>query len=132
MNTETIPNNVSKPTHYDPSVLQGSMRERQPPKALVLVFIKLHTASLRENLSDLLNYHGTKHVTYHHCIWEKKKQLNRFNKDQYLIPKSDRINFKFHVSQESEHSEEFSSLKEETDRIITNLRKSLKEQVTNK
>ena len=49
--------------------------------------------------------HGTKHVTHHHCIWENKKQLNRFNEDEDIISKSARIDFQFHVSQEAEQSE---------------------------
>ena len=84
---------------------------------------------LRENLADLLNDHGTKHVTYHNCICGGKKQLNIFHKDQYLILKSAIIDFKFYVSQEAEQSEEFANLKEDTDHIITDFRKSLNEQV---
>ena len=59
----------------------------------------------------MLNYHDTKHVTYHHYILKNKKQLNRFQKYQYLIPKSARINYKFHVSQEAEQNEGFETLK---------------------
>ena len=129
MNTATGSNDARKHTRFDPSFLQGSTSKRQPPKTLTLDFIKCHTASLQENLANLLNDHITKHVTYHHCIWEKNNQLNRFREYQDLILKSARIDFKFHVSQEAEQSEEFATTKEDTDRIITNRRKYLKEYV---
>ena len=129
LNTTTGPNDVIKHTHFDPSVLQGSTRKRQPPQALTLAFIKRHITLLRENWAHLLNDHGKKNITHHQFIWEKKKQLNRFNKDQYFVPKSARIDFQFHVSQEAEQSEEISTQKKDTDQIITNLQKSQKEQV---
>ena len=107
MNTATVPNNVSKFTRFDKFVLQGSMVKSQPPKAVTLAFIKRHTSSLWENSADLLNYHGKKHFTHHHCILENKKQLIRFNEDQDLIPKSTRIDFQCNVSQKAEQREEF-------------------------
>ena len=128
MYTATGLNVVSKCKHFDPYTSQGYTSESQQHKALVLALIKRHTALLLDNLADLLNDHGTKDVTHHHWVWEKKKQIIRFKEDQYLIPKSARINSRFHVSQEAEQSEKFSTLKEETDRIITNFWKALKEQ----
>ena len=91
--------------------------------------MKHHITSLQEKLADPLNVHEKKHVTHNHCISEKKKQLNRFNEDQDPTPKSTRTDFQFHMSQEAEHSEEFSDLKEETDRIITDFQIALNEQV---
>ena len=81
MNTVTVLNYVSKLTHFGPSVLKGSTSKRQPPKAITLDFIECHTALLQENVSDMLNDNGTKHVTHHHCIWENKKQLKIFHED---------------------------------------------------
>ena len=107
-------------------LFQVSTRKRQPTKSIALAFIKRYNIFLRENLADLLNDHGTKHVTHHQFIWELKKQLNIFNEDQYFIPKSARIDFQFHVSQEAEQSEEISTQKKDTDQIITNLQKSQK------
>ena len=48
MNTVTAPNDVSKRTHFDPYISQGSMSERQLPKAFALAFIELYTALLRK------------------------------------------------------------------------------------
>ena len=56
-------------------------------------------------------------------------QLNRFNKDQDLIPKPAIIYSKSYVFQEAEQSEIFSTLKEETDQILADCQKSLKEQI---
>ena len=126
MNTVTASNGSIKRTRFDLSIFQGSTIKRQPTKAPTLAFFKLHTASLQGNLPDTLNNNSTKHVTHHHCIREKTNQHNRFDKDKHLIPKSDRIDFKFHVYQEAEQSEEFEALKEDTYQIITNFQKSLK------
>ena len=129
MNTATGTNHISKHTRFFPYFLEGSTSKRQPPQTLTLAFIKCHITSLQENWAHLLNDHGTKHVTHYQFIWLKKKQLNIFNEDQYFIPKSARIDFQFHVSQEAEQSEEISTQKKDTDQIITNLQKSQKEQV---
>ena len=56
-------------------------------------------------------------------------QLNRFNKDQDLIPKPAIIYSKSYVFQEAEQSEIFSTLKEETYCIIIDCQKTLKEQI---
>ena len=126
MNTMTVPTGAIKCTCFDPSVSQGSTRNRQPPKSLALAFIKHHTSFIQDNVADMLNNNCTKHVTYHHCIWQNTKHLNISNDDQDLIPKSDRIDFKLYVSQEAKQSKEFATLKEDNDWIITNCQKSLK------
>ena len=126
INIKTGTNNISKRTRFNPSVLQVSTRNRQQHKSFALAIIKLHTELLQENLAYLFNDIFTKNVTYHHCIWENNSQLKKFNEYQDLIPKWSRIDFKFHVSQEYEQSEELSTLKEETYQIIANLQKSLR------
>ena len=94
--------NIHTLTHPFCKALQSKGKTH---KALTLDLIKRHTIFLHENLADMLNDHCTKHLTYHQFIWRKKNQNKIIHKDQDIIPKSSRVNFKFHVSQEAEQSE---------------------------
>ena len=87
MNTGIGTNDASKRTRFDPSVLQVSTSNRQPPKSLALAFIKRCNSSLRDNLADLLNDHSTKHITHNHCIWEKEEAVQQIQQISRSHPK---------------------------------------------
>ena len=99
------------------------------PLSVADSFIKNHVASLQPQLAAILGKLGHQHASLLHKLFNKKSQITRMEGDDDFIPRSARIDFKFHMSKNAEERPEFLALQEETNTHIANFRKLLRHQI---
>ena len=99
------------------------------PKAIADSFITNHVVSLQPQLASILEKLGLQHLDLLHVFHNKKSQLTRMESNEEFIPRSARIEFKFHMSKNAEERPEFLALQEETDSHIATFRIFLRGQI---
>mmetsp|Transcript_6411 Transcript_6411/g.12091 ORF Transcript_6411/g.12091 Transcript_6411/m.12091 type:complete len:425 (+) Transcript_6411:357-1631(+) len=102
---------------------------KSTPLYVADTFIKNHIVSLQPQLASILGKLGQQHASLLHKLYNKKAQITRMESDEDFIPRSARIDFKFHMSKTAEERPEFLALQEETNTHIANFRKLLRQQI---
>mmetsp|Transcript_39539 Transcript_39539/g.80665 ORF Transcript_39539/g.80665 Transcript_39539/m.80665 type:complete len:113 (-) Transcript_39539:536-874(-) len=96
-----------KRTRIDPSAKDPSTADRpqnqarQPPKSLAEAFIRSHVASLHPQLASILEKLGIDQVHRLQSVYNKQTQSARMEDDSEFIPRSARLEFKFHMTKSS-------------------------------
>jgi hypothetical protein len=103
--------------------------EKKTPTSIAHAFIKGHVASLQTTVADIIETAGKNYLSILSKIFIKENATDRLEADEDLIPKSARINFKFHVSRSTAESGEFKGIQLATDKLIDKFTKDLKEQI---
>lgn len=99
------------------------------PKAIADSFIKTHVASLQPQLASILEKLRLQHLDLLHSLYNKETQITRMERIDEFIPRSARIDFKFHMSKNAEERPEFLALQEETNSHIADFRNFLRGQI---
>ena len=121
---------VTKRTRFNETTIEDTFpSKRQSPKALALDFIQAKTGSLQPTITSTLLKLGTHHLELHMKAFHKATQKKRMMDDEEFIPRSARIEFTLMVAKEAEDDQEFIDIREATNEIITDCRKSLKAQI---
>ena len=114
----------------DPTPTIKRSTKLQSPKALALSSLHLFCATLQPNLAPIFKSIGTEWIDivskHRSTITKAQKMVD----DDDFIPRSARkVDFQFYVSTDVENSPEFTAIKEETDAIVVNFRKTCKDQI---
>jgi hypothetical protein len=132
-NTNTSSSSPNKRVRFDATSAPAPSGDPNTVKSTPLyvadTFIKNHIASLQPQLASILGKLGHQHVNLLHKLYNKKAQITRMESDEDFIPRSARIDFKFHMSKSAEERPEFLALQEETNNHIANFRMLLRRQI---
>jgi hypothetical protein len=117
---------TSKRVRFDSTAKDPNGESRQvTPKALADNLIRRHVVSLQPQLASILEKLGLAHVDLLHKLHNKNLQVTRMESSDDFVPRSARIDFKFHMSKTAEERPEFIALQEETNTQITEFKKFL-------
>ena len=132
-NTNSSSSSPNKRVRFDatsaPTPPGDTSAIKSTPLYVADTFIKNHIVSLQPQLASILGKLGHHHVSLLHKLHNKKAQITRMESDEDFIPRSARIDFKFHMSKTAEERPEFLALQEETNTHIANFRKLLRQQI---
>ena len=131
-NSETNNNTSPKRVRIEdpiPSTTDISNAKMKTPKALALACIGGHVESLHPQVAKIVKSYAEKHVNLFTKLEQKKLQVDKMSKDADFIPRSARINFEFYVRPQIQDSTEFTEIKEETAKMISDFQKNLKSQI---
>ena len=91
--------------------------------------IEEHLELLHPSFVNILQHQAKDYVRKYHALLEKERQVERMNNDPSLIPLSAKINFELKVSQTTKESEEFITLKNDTETIVSEFTQKLKDSI---
>ena len=102
---------------------------QKTPKSVSQAFISEHVASLHLPIATILTKIGRDHLDILHKLHHKLSQLQRMESDEEFIPQSARIDFKLNVSKKASEDPKFLTLKEQTDIVVADFRKVLRNSI---
>ena len=73
------------------------------PSLVAKEYLRNHVASLHEQVAGILETLGRQQLQLLVKAYNKKKQVSRMEDDADFIPRSARVNFAFHMSDEAAH-----------------------------
>ena len=88
-----------------------------------------HLASLQAQEAALLSRLGSRHLSTLLKLHQKKNQVRKLEDDPTSLPRSTRLKFSLNPSNLVKHTQEYATLKEETDDVLNQIQVSLRLQV---
>ena len=107
------------------------LKKAQPtsPKTAATSTLSSFSEALQHDLGSIFLNLGKQWIDIIAKYRSKTNQLMKMANDEEFIPRSARIEFEFYVSKPVENSDEFTTIKGDTDALIINFRKALKSQI---
>ena len=126
MNAATTDQN--KRLRFDTSV-RSPDDEVTTPLASAKKTLLSHCESLQPQIATLLSRLGKQHLLLLQKIWSKRRQAQKLEDDDQLIPRSARVKFALTSSKLVEQDAEYIRLRDDTAVLVTNFQKDLKRKI---
>jgi hypothetical protein len=130
--TASNANNSTKRARIDPSAADPSTEKASrpvPPKTIAQRFAAGHVATLHPQVATILLPLFEDFISTKMKIFTKDTQLKKMEADDEFIPRSARIDFRFHLSAEAKLSVDYSTLVDQTNEEIKAFTSILKQRI---
>jgi hypothetical protein len=130
--TASNANNSTKRARIDPSAVDPSIENATrpvAPKTVAQRFAKGHVATLHPQVATILLPLFEDFISIKMKIFNKDTQMKKMEANDDFIPRSARIEFRFHLSDEAKLSADYKTLVDKTNEEITAFTHTLKQRI---